>query len=245
MFRACPTAAAIANNSGLTDGEAEIEEEKEEVDLAAPHDSLTVHENTKSKDLDTLLNQIKKGSINLEPRYQRKYIWPKDKACRLVESVIASLFVPALVLHTNAEGVHDVVDGKQRLTTLRYFWEGHWPDDPKAEFRLQGLNLLKELNGKTYHDLSDRADAFPSKRHFDEYSLTVTTFFQTTSQEAVLRVYEDLNCGAESLNKQQIRRAVYGGPYIDLLDKLCKNSRFQALLNREGKGMDTSEKDQN
>ena len=47
--RATTTATAIAGDSGLTDGEAEIEEEKEEVDLAAPHDSLTVHENTKSE----------------------------------------------------------------------------------------------------------------------------------------------------------------------------------------------------
>ena len=40
----------------------------------------------------------------------------------------------------------------------------------------------------------------------------MTTFFQSTSQEAVLRVYEDLNCGAESLNKQQVGRWV--GPRV-------------------------------
>ena len=45
--------------------------------------------------------------------------------------------------------VHDVVDGKQRLTTLRYFREGHWPDDPKAEFRLQ-VSWLKEPSTCAY-----------------------------------------------------------------------------------------------
>ena len=43
--------------------------------------------------------------LNLEPQYQRKYIWKKDKACRLIESVMGNLFVPAVVLHTSPTDV--------------------------------------------------------------------------------------------------------------------------------------------
>lgn len=42
---------------------------------------------------------MEEGKINVEPRYQRRYVWNRLKACRLVESVLAGLFVPAVVLH--------------------------------------------------------------------------------------------------------------------------------------------------
>ncbi|PSC74508.1 hypothetical protein C2E20_2159 [Micractinium conductrix] len=216
-----------------------VEEEEEEEDLSAPSESLKVSEETKSKDLETLLNQIDNGGINLEPRYQRQYIWSSQKACRLVETVFARLFIPAVVLHTSPEGVHDVVDGKQRLTTLHCFRSGRFPDG--SEFKLQGLRLLEVLNGMTYAKLPARGP-FPSRRHFDDFSLPVTTFDEGTSEEAVLRVYEDLNCGSENLTRQQVRRAVYAGPYIDLLHRLSCNPAFRALLG--GKGPDASERDQ-
>ena len=56
----------------------------------------------------------------------------------------------------------------------------------------------------TYAKLPARGP-FPSRRHFDDFSLPVTTFDEGTSEEAVLRVYEDLNCGSENLTRQQVR----------------------------------------
>lgn len=46
-----------------------------------------------------------KGYINLQPRYQRGYVWSKEKASRLVESVFLKLFIPAVVLHNGSDGV--------------------------------------------------------------------------------------------------------------------------------------------
>lgn len=51
------------------------------------------------------MQQIERGDINLSPRYQRQYVWPFPKAARLVESVFADLFIPAVVLHTGTNGV--------------------------------------------------------------------------------------------------------------------------------------------
>lgn len=66
----------------------------------------------------------------------------------------------------------------------------------------QGLNLLADLNGKTYADLS--ATGRISRYSFDSRAISFTKFTKSTSEAAVLRVYEDLNCGAENLNKQQV-----------------------------------------
>lgn len=56
------------------------------------------------------------------------------------------------------------------------------------------------------------------KDTFNDFRLPVTVFKSTTSEAAVLRVYEDLNCGADNLNKQQAR-----------LGCRCKNCVLLAL----------------
>lgn len=58
-------------------------------------------------DLETLLRRVEIGSVNLKPRYQRGFIWNQLKAYRLIESVCAGLFVPAVVTHTQ------IVDGME------------------------------------------------------------------------------------------------------------------------------------
>ncbi len=54
-----------------------------------------------------------------------------------------------------------------------------------------------------FDDLPEKGP-FPSKRDFYNFHLSVSTFDASTTQKAVLRVYEDLNCGAAYLNKQQV-----------------------------------------
>lgn len=68
---------------------------------------------------------------------------------------------------------------------------------------MQNLTKLPALNGTTYADLPP-AGPFPSQLNFDRQVLSCTKFLRGTTEEAVLRVYEDLNCGAECLNKQQV-----------------------------------------
>lgn len=48
--------------------------------------------------LQCLLLDMEHGKINVEPKYQRRYVWNRQKACRLVESVLTGLFVPAVVM---------------------------------------------------------------------------------------------------------------------------------------------------
>ncbi|EFN55812.1 hypothetical protein CHLNCDRAFT_145316 [Chlorella variabilis] len=220
--------------------EAAVEEEEEELDPAALHNDMRVEHTTGTVDLETLLNRAEKKRINLKPRYQRGYIWGKQKAYRLIESVMGGLFVPAVVTHAKVE---DFVDGKQRLTTLLAFRKGVFPDG--SEFRLQDLTKLTELNGKSYCDLpEDRlSPTSPSRYDFDSRMLPCTKLLPSTTEEAVLRVYEDLNAGAEQLNKQQIRRAVFGGPYIDLLESLAQHETFLAIRAAKHAAKDESDQE--
>jgi hypothetical protein len=63
--------------------------------------------------------------------------WP-DKASRLIATALCNRYDPTVVLHENKKGHYDVVDGKQRLTSLLGFFlngEDNMPLEVDTRFR--------------------------------------------------------------------------------------------------------------
>lgn len=95
--------------------------------------------------------QARESELNLKPSYQREFVWDKQAILNnLIETALRDLPIPEIWLHEqNTIGpkgrtklVADVVDGKQRLTTLLGFLNNDNPLKSKAapdsnEFRLQ------------------------------------------------------------------------------------------------------------
>jgi hypothetical protein len=114
-------------------------------------------------ELDSLANWMRRGKLNIAPKYQRGYVWKKDRASRLVVTVLCNRIVPAIVLHERSKGIFDVVDGKQRLTTLLSFYlAGEDPDlHEKHVARVCSFDTLQKLDenyesleGLMYNDLT-------------------------------------------------------------------------------------------
>ncbi|MGZ8225662.1 MAG: DUF262 domain-containing protein [Methylococcaceae bacterium] len=70
---------------------------------------------------ETIISQIKKGNIQLNPDFQRRDAWDKSRKSRFIESLILGLPVPQIVLAESKErrGAYIVLDGKQRLLSIR------------------------------------------------------------------------------------------------------------------------------
>ncbi len=63
-------------------------------------------------ELDNLANWLRRGKLNIAPKYQRGYVWKADRASRLVVTVLCNRIVPAIVLHERSKGIYDVVGKK-------------------------------------------------------------------------------------------------------------------------------------
>lgn len=178
------------------------------------------------------------SKINLFPEYQRGYVWNENdkhhsRASRLVVTVLCNRFIPPVVLHEKKKGVWDVVDGKQRLSSLLafYFHSKQVAKSPVPGFtQLGGLKEeYAELNGLTFAQLTeDRQNGFES------YNITVFSMVPTTPADDVFSVYVDINSGGTSLTMQQLRRAAYYGNYVRLLDDLCENKDFLNITRATG-----------
>ncbi|GEA84168.1 DUF262 domain-containing protein [Cellulomonas gelida] len=71
------------------------------------------------------------GEMDLNPSYQRADVWPTGDAQLLIESVLRGIPLPSVILlqrNTDEGDRYEIVDGKQRLTSLLRFTAAH----PKA-----------------------------------------------------------------------------------------------------------------
>lgn len=103
---------------------------------------------------ETIISQLRRGNINLNPRYQRRNAWGAIRKSLFIESLILGLPIPQIILaeERNQRGRFIVIDGKQRLLAIRQFASSK-EDTDFPQLRLSGLADREDLNGSTYEKL--------------------------------------------------------------------------------------------
>ena len=174
------------------------------------------------------VSRLQSGDIKI-PEYQRNFIWDQKRASRFVESLLLDLPVPGIFLYRDRDSeVLSVVDGQQRLQTLRFFYEGEFADSGRV-FALTGLET--RFNGLVYNKL-DVAD----RRRLDNSLIRATVIRQDKpDNEATSQyfVFERLNTGGVALSSQEIRAAIYGGKFNELLNELNSDVAWRILFGKK------------
>ena len=99
-------------------------------------------------EIKSIVDKINRGTLVLQPDFQRQYVWDVEKASRLIESALLDIPLPTIYLSEEVDGKTYVIDGQQRLTSFYSFITGAFPDG--TEFKLKGLEVFKELNKRTF-----------------------------------------------------------------------------------------------
>lgn len=174
-------------------------------------------------------DDIKAGRISLTIEYQRKYVWDLGKASRLIESLLLNVPIPVCYFAEDSNGVFEVIDGLQRLSTIKQFLDG--------EVTLTGLSVLTELEGKVFAELAPR-----DQRRLEGRTIRCIVITEDSHPDIKFDVFERLNTGAASLTAQELRNSVYRGSLNDALKTLAKKAYFTPLMGVHGnKRMDYEE----
>ena len=99
--------------------------------------------------LETIAQMVDDGAIDTAPRYPRRDRWRRDKQSALVESFLLNIPVPPVYLSEEDFGRYSVIDGKQRLTTIRDFM--------RNDFSLISPQAFPELRGLYFRESAARA----------------------------------------------------------------------------------------
>jgi hypothetical protein len=160
--------------------------------------------------------------MDLRPFYQRRPRWGIQQQSLLIESFIMNIPVPPVFLYEKDFNSYEVMDGQQRITAVRDFYTN--------SFRLRGLEIWPELNGRSYNTLPEKL-----KSGIDRRSITsIVLLKESTGNEeeaSLLRetVFERLNTGGVKLERQEIRNALYRSPFNDLLHEITRWDEFRDI----------------
>jgi hypothetical protein len=161
--------------------------------------------------VETIVGRIQKGMIKLDPKWQRRYVWPPKKQRRLIESILLGLPIPSLLLFKDDNtGVMHVIDGKQRLETIANFCapKGHpfrkrFKTFPRSAEGWGAGQPLHEAASKYYEALPPKW-----KSRLDDTVLQLHVFTDLPP-EKLYQIFSRYNTGAVQLKAVEIRNAVF------------------------------------
>ena len=170
--------------------------------LLIRNENRTVHE---------VLRRIRADRYVMNPDLQRDFIWDDEKQSKLIESVIMRIPLPVLYLAEDDEGRMIVVDGLQRLSTFKGFF------DDKLKLKLKDR---PELDGKRFRDLPPKL-----QNRIEDCNLILYIIDSQVPERARLDIFERVN-GGVALTRQQMRNCLFMGKATRFLRDEAKTELF-------------------
>lgn len=194
---------------------------------------------------ETMARQLEKGNIDLNPSFQRRDAWSEQEKSRLIESLMLGFPVPPIILAENKQKKNSylVIDGKQRLLSIRRFYSNVSEKEFKAknlkekdafkQLKLKGLDILKDFNGKTYSQMQVENTDYIN--NLDNQSIRTIVIKNWPDEAFLYTVFLRLNTGSKKLSPQELRQALKPGAFLNFLDDETANSTaIKDMLNNKG-----------
>ncbi len=217
----------------------DVEDSDDDSPIEIPEEYLNLNARTEQVTIIGLWQDHTHGKIQIEPDFQRHYVWDSSRASRFIESLLLGLPTPAIFMAEEPDGTWCVIDEHQRLETLFRYMQPLL----KSVLNSQGVNLgrygklsplvlnrlrvLTNLNGGNIERLSvaDRDKLWKTE-------LTVVRIPIEADPRMKYELFARLNQGSVSLNSQEIRNCLYRGKYNTLISTLGEEPRFLQLYGK-------------
>lgn len=155
-----------------------------------------------------LLAQKMRDNEYVVPAYQREFTWEPARKSRFIESLIMGLPIPFIFFWEMPDGRLEIVDGSQRLRTIREFiYDG---------FELGELDPLTHLSGFRFEDLPESR-----QRKIKNRSVRGIVLNEHADEAARLDMFDRINTGSKIANYAEIRRGALSGPFLNLVAELA------------------------
>lgn len=165
----------------------------------------------------------------IDPNFQRGNVWQGKQRSELIESILMGLPIPEMYFFETKEGCKQVVDGRQRITTIMDFLNDR--------FRLNDLKILRNYNKFKFSELDKKSQGI-----IEDYQFSVNVIQPPTPERVKYDIFDRVNRGGTRLNNQEMRNALYIGKATEVVSAISNSNAF--LKATEGKVNKVRMKDQ-
>jgi hypothetical protein len=198
--------------------------------------SKDIHTDTYPISIGEVLSMYKEGDINIHPEFQRFFRWEEIQKSKLIESILLGFPIPPIFVAMRPDGIWDVVDGVQRLSTIFQF-AGILKDERNEllpPLKLLGTRYLPSMNAKIF-DGEDETNSFSEvqRRYFKRAKLSFIQVLKESDPSSKYELFQRLNTGGTLANSQEVRNCILVMENIDAYNRiveLSKNTNFQESI---------------
>ena len=202
--------------SGSEENENQLQKEEN------PFNPEQIKVNAKQFSIKLVTDMIGTGDIDISPDFQRHFVWNSSQRSRLIESLLLRIPLPNFYLAEDEEGRLTVVDGLQRLSTIRDFVNNKFP--------LRDLEYLEEgVRGRYYQDEGNKKGI--DKKYFRWFNMTqlsVNVIDPSSPPKVKYDIFKRINTGGRALNNQEIRNCLSSQKVRTLLTNMVSLEEFKS-----------------
>jgi Protein of unknown function DUF262 len=157
-----------------------------------------------------IYQNIESDKLILKPDFQRKFVWTHDHQEDFIDTILKGYPFPEIYV---CQGDIDtkrlrttqyVIDGQQRLTTIKRYIDGQHDDKPLTR-------VLK------FEDLSEE-----QRRDFLSYQIVVRDIGKV-EEDTIREIFRRINLTKFQLDDIEIHNAVYNGYFIRTAKEILEN----------------------
>jgi hypothetical protein len=191
-----------------------------------------------SMSIGELVSLYESQEIEIHPEFQRFFRWSDYQKNSLIESILLGIPIPPIFVAQRDDGVWDVIDGLQRLSTI-YQFLGKLKDEKGAlipPIILQETNYLPSLEGKKWEDKDDEENSLTKSQQlgFKRTKINVVIIQKESNKKTKYELFQRLNSGGSICTPQEVRSCILvsvNPQMYQWMKKLSENEDFRSCIN--------------
>lgn len=189
-----------------------------------------------SMSIGELINLYRDDELDIHPEFQRFFRWSDEQKSRLIESLLLGIPIPSIFVQQRKDGVWDVIDGLQRLSTI-FQLVGILKDEEGsvvAPLILRGTKYLPSLEDKRWgDDAGDNALDREQQLLVKRSKLDVQIVLRESDEASKYELFQRLNTGGSPLSDQELRNCILimvNRDFYHWLLSLAKDPNFKSCI---------------
>lgn len=184
-----------------------------------------------------LANLYRDGELDIHPEFQRLFRWEDPQKSRFIESILLGIPIPSIFVAQRDDGIWDVVDGLQRLSTIFQLTgdlkdENKQPVDPLV---LTGTKYLPSLEGYRWGEDSEGNNILSDAQRLliKRAKIDVKIILRESDPSSQYELFQRLNTGGSQLSDQELRNCILitvDREFYRWVERLAEFDSFQATV---------------